>query len=339
MTAKKLIEGMNFVDEKLIQQAESPQKKGAKRVPLFRRRCMAGVIAAVLTIALSVPACAASNGPAYDLLYALAPAAAQKLRPVRMSCEDNGVRMEVQSVCINGDTAEFYISMQALDGVSFNEQVDLFDSYQINTPFDNNGTCERVGFDPKTQTVLFWVQIRNKDGESIIGEKLTFSVRALLTVKNDFKGALPIEYAEQEPEFCLVEPRGYGGERLLEYCTDEKGFSAMVPCMEPVEWTPGVWVTGIGYEQERLHVQIRYENIGETDNNGSIWLRDRQTGELVSEIGSFSFWDETQTDSYEEYLFEGVKLEQLNRYELYGEFTTAEEALRGNWNVTFPIEP
>ena len=32
---------------------------------------------------------------AYDILYAVSPQTAQGLKPVRMACEDNGIRMEV----------------------------------------------------------------------------------------------------------------------------------------------------------------------------------------------------------------------------------------------------
>jgi hypothetical protein len=62
---------------------------------------------------LAVPAMAAADVQvAYEILYAVSPKIAQELKPVRMSCEDDGIKMEVISAYINGDKAEIYISMQ-----------------------------------------------------------------------------------------------------------------------------------------------------------------------------------------------------------------------------------
>ena len=64
-----------------------------------------GVIAACLCICFcsAVPVLAAAdNKYAYEVLYAISPAIAQKLKPVNVSCEDNGIRMKVMAVDVEG---------------------------------------------------------------------------------------------------------------------------------------------------------------------------------------------------------------------------------------------
>ena len=60
-------------------------------------------------------------------------------------------------------------------------------------------------------------------------------------------------------------------------------------------------------------------------------------GELKDCAYSVSFWDDTLTDSYEEYIFE-LPYEELGNYNLYGEFTNSNLLIEGDWEITFPME-
>ena len=77
----------------------------------------------------------------------LGAAAAQYFTPVQHACEDQGIRMEVLSVYIHGDTAEIYISLQDQTGNRIDETTDLFDSYDILRPYDSTATCRFAGYD------------------------------------------------------------------------------------------------------------------------------------------------------------------------------------------------
>ena len=134
---------------------------------------MAACLLFVLTMSVPVWAAAAFD-PTYNLLYRVAPAIAQKLRPVRMSCNDKGIKFEVISAYVEGSEAKIFVSVQDFEEDRIDETIDLFDSYSINTPFDCNSSCEAIGYDAKTKTATFLISISQWDSQDIIGEKLPF---------------------------------------------------------------------------------------------------------------------------------------------------------------------
>ena len=100
----------------------------------------------------------------------------------------------------------------------------------------------------------------------------------------------------------------------------------------------GVTLTGIGYVDGRLHVQVYYADILKTDNHGSISLVNRETGEQIDCDGSAAFFDSERAGSYEDYIFTGIEADALDTYALYGTFVTSAGPVEGNWSVTFPLE-
>ena len=82
---------------------------------------------------------------------------------MQRSCEDNGIRMEVTAAYIHENTAEIYLSLEDLTGTSFDETVDLFDSYRLHTPFDCTGHCQLASYDPDTHTATFLVTLEQWD--------------------------------------------------------------------------------------------------------------------------------------------------------------------------------
>lgn len=101
------------------------------------------------------------------------------------SCEDNGIRMEVEGISIQDNCAYVYISMQDLEGMRMDESIDLFDSYSIHTNADQIGGCTLVDFDEENQKATFLIIVQHMDGTSIEGSVMTFSVSQILTGKNE----------------------------------------------------------------------------------------------------------------------------------------------------------
>lgn len=142
---------------------------------------------------------------------------------------------------------------------------------------------------------------------------------------------------------------------LLEYSKDT-GVAAFAVRMEQIDGAPypdnpvflqpastplstplsGISVTGLGYENGKLHVQICYGDIGTTDNHGWIWLQDKN-GKKIDCSYDVSFWDSSLTDSYDEYVFE-LPYEELGNYKIYAEFTNSGLLIEGDWEITFPME-
>lgn len=211
---------------------------------------------------------------------------------MQRSCEDNGIRMEVTAAYIHENTAEIYLSLEDLTGTSFDETVDLFDSYRLHTPFDCTGHCQLASYDPDTHTATFLVTLEQWDRQSIEGEKLTFSVQKLLSGKKSWEGILDGVALNDHLTSAVqtVQPRGLSGN--LFGSDGGKEVTVLKPAGEIAAPVDGVTLTGIGYADGRLHVQAYYADILKTDNHGSISLVNRETGEQIDCDGSVAFFDE-----------------------------------------------
>ena len=176
----------------LIRKTLAPARR--RRFP--RRLIAIAVAAAVL---LATPALAVRSEMGYYVLYQISPAVAQLFQPVRMSCTDSGVTMEVAAVRVEGDTAQAYIT---LSGGPVDAATDLFDSYSFHLPFDQSSHCERVAWDEAAGAVTFLCTVQTLDGSPIpTGGKMTFSVRQLLTGKQALEGvAVDLDLADYAGE-------------------------------------------------------------------------------------------------------------------------------------------
>ena len=340
MRGNKFLDKMELIEPAYIEAADvKPGKK--KNV-----WCRWGTIAACFCLAfcLAVPVMAASIPAFYDMLYAVSPATAQFFKPVQLSCEDNGIRMEVVAAYIHENTAEIYISMQDLEETRFDETIDLFDSYQINTPFDSIGHCKLLSYDPDTNIATFLITIEHWNEQNIIGDKLTFSIREFLSNKKTYEGVIDgvsLDNIELSSATQTVRPRGYSGiENIDEYASYNtmEGLPVLKTVGSISSLFNGITLTGIGYVDGNLHVQVYYEDILQTDNHGSIALLNSQTGEMITSNGTISFFDEAREGSYEDYIFTKIDADTLGNYELYGNFVTSPGSVKGKWSVTFPLE-
>ncbi|MGM9619137.1 MAG: hypothetical protein ACI3W8_04815 [Oscillospiraceae bacterium] len=331
MTREELSQAVGGISARHIEAAaHAPSRR--KRSVLRKTALLAAALAVCLL--LSVPALAAADvQPAYAFLYAFSPELAQKLKPIQRSCEDNGIRMEVVSAAIDGDTAEILLSLRDLTGDRVDETTDLFDSYRINRPFSCSAACRLERYDEETRTAYYLIHLTQWDGQEIGGKKITFSFSEFLSKKQVFHGPIPeVDLSAAAPAAetqTKVDLRGYGGSAACDRFLLPGSGSDYSP-------VPGVTITALGYIDGKLHIQAYYENILETDNHGTLWLRDGSGAEYQCEAAG-SFWDAEQRGSYEEYIFD-VPAEDLPDCTLWGDFTVCGTLTRGNWQVTFPLD-
>lgn len=314
-----------------------------RRRALPLRRLAAAALTAALVLA--TPALAVRTELGYQLLYALAPAAAQFFQPVQLRCEDNGVTMEVVSVQVEGSTAQAYIALsgEAVDGVC-----DLFDSYSFHLPFDQIGHCERAGYDPETHTALFLCTTETMDGTPIRTRgKMTFSLGCFLSGREKMEDCLvdlALQDFSQEAETVPFGPES-------EYSCSGGSYSdesaeelwSRAPMLRPGEAlakpVSGMFITAAGYADGLFHVQLCREDATELDNHGWLWLED-ENGECLSSLYSAGFRNSTADGGrldYDQYAFD-VAPEDLGRYTLHGDFTVYGARTEGPWRVTFPLE-
>lgn len=319
---------------------ENRKQKPARRI----LRPMAAMLAACLCLAIAMPALAANVEPVYEILYAVSPATAQFFMPVNKFCEDNGIRMEVESAYFHGDTAEIYVTMCDTEGKGrIDETTDLFDSYDINRPFDSACGCSFVDYNADTQTARFYITIQTMNGEPIDGGKVTFSVREFLSGKHEYEdveipGALDTAAEHARTRTVEIDGGGYP-DGWTEEEAEEKlsGGQEVLATGEPYSTFPidGIDLTGTGYIDGQLHIQLAMRNVRETDNHGFIWLEGAD-GTRVEELYVVMF--DEDTTGYYEYIFD-VPVDELAAYSLHGDFVTCDTGLtKGNWRVTFPLE-
>lgn len=335
-----------------LEEDAEAQRTAFRRGLFGAARKMAAALAVVLCFCIVMPVLAATVTPIYQLMYLVSPELAQFFKPVQMSDEYNGIRMEVVSAYIHDNEAQIYITMQDVEGDRIDATTDLYDSYRINIPFDCSSSCNRVGYDPETKTVTFLITISKWDEQSIEGDKITFSIREFISHKEEYEDiSIPISLteAEEEPATMAAVLRGRsvrkgsptppeikeGYEDMWSHTT-----RVLVPQADngiiPVE---GIDFTGMGYVNGMLHVQYAVPNLLLNDNHGYFFLADA-AGEKRYSDGSLSFWGQDEAThhiSYEDDIFD-ISPEELSDYTLHGYFVTSSFRMEGNWSVTFPLE-
>ena len=339
---EELVEAvLDGVEEKyLIEAAQYSQGKRAfkpVRMVMKAAACLA-LLVAVPVISLSV-ATAAGVDSAYDMLYSINPSMALKMRPVNISCEDNGIKMEVEAVSIKKDTAKIYISMQDLTGDRIDGTTDLFDSAGIESKYDCSGMCSLESYDEKEKKATFLVYQKTFDHKKIGGSKVKFSVSRFLSHKKSMEGQLSAIHLGQVPADPQtqkdVEIRGESGvasgqeEMVVNEFLAENGEQKF----SPIE---GVTVTAYGFVEDKLHIQVDYGDILKTDNHGELYLKD-EDGNGIHCSKNVSFWHKDGKGSYEEYVFD-VGAEDLEGLSVWGYFVVCDSLTEGDWSVTFPME-
>ena len=336
MKNDKLVDAIGMISDDKIQNAKNT---AAKVYKFSYRKAIALIAAIILCLTASIPVLAATVDPVYQIVYRISPTLAQTLKPVRLSSEDNGIKMEVISVAVYENEAAIYISLQDLTEQNrIDETTDLFDSYSIHRAFSSSASCSRVSFDKETGTATFLISISQWNDEEIVGDKITFGLRQFLSGKSRFEGKLTelnltsvtnITETQKPKSF-----RGGGGKHLdFESRFDYK---YLIP-LENGLHTPvdGVTITNIGFIDDKLHIQLYFEDILTYDNHGYISLYDKSCNK--AESIHFAFWDDEKIGSYEEIIYD-ISPEEIENYTPYGEFVTCKNLTKGNWQVTFPLE-
>lgn len=346
MRGKDLLINMSDIDNKLISEAEKAVDK--KKHTKVTKWIIAAAACLCLCACGSFPVMAAvGNDFAYEMLYSIMPATAQRLKPVNVSCVDNGIEMSVVAAEIDGDNVTVLVSMRDVIEDRIDETTDLFDSYRIHTPYDQYGGCEMASYDEDTHTVVFLLNIGNTNHELMPGDKLTFSVSELLTNKNHIEHAIPQIDLSDLPQITdfADDPEINGWSTASDTVQlDEKGAlydnGVKVKMMAPDEnnavvLEPGVILTGYGIVDGKLHVQLRYMDVLSTDNHGWIYIKDGAGDIIDSDSIVYARFD-SNADSYAEYTF-NYPVDELDDCELWGEFYTCDTNISGNWEITFPI--
>ncbi|MDO4286539.1 MAG: DUF4179 domain-containing protein [Eubacteriales bacterium] len=235
--------------QKVLETAHVQEKRKFRTIRRYTRPA-AAILAACMGVTIAMPALADNVEPVYQAIYQISPSAAQFFMPVHMSDEENGIRMEVESAYVHGNTVEAYITMRDLTGDRIDETIDLNDSYDINLPFDcMSATCNLVDYNKETKTARFYILIQGweangqddqnfsvwysgdmEDGSAgeqptlvtslsakdIVGDKITFTLNHFLSQKKEYNNIqIPIDLSSvtDAAQTQKVELNGWGSRK------------------------------------------------------------------------------------------------------------------------------
>lgn len=327
-----------LVDEMRKEAAKPRGKKSGSKAAAY-----ASAAAGVLLAAFFSMTVLAANVPAvHEVIYTVSPVLSQLFMPVKKSCVDQGIKMEVLSAYIHEDTAWIYVTLQDMEGDRVDESTDLYD-YAIFLPYGSAGTCEQTDYDAETKTATFLVRITQWDKKRLEGDKITFSITKFLSRRETYEGPVELELgaAAKEMSSQLMDCWGSGGMEISKLQEEEGGKSRVLmpqdmPAIFPLK---DFGVVGAGYVNGLFHIQaVLYDRL-ETDSHGYFYLQNAQ-GERMDASYSVSFSrkeEERNRKDYQEFVFD-VPMDKLEEYELYGYFAVSGLCTEGNWQVTFPLE-
>lgn len=331
----------------VLERADAETGKRGRR----RRPVVALAVALACLIALGAPMCVlAAENPGFNaMVYQVSPALGQFFKPVNLSCESNGVLLELESAAVDGDTAQAYVTIRDLTGDRIDETVDFYDSALFRTGKDSVGTCRQVDYDPDTKTARFLLTTRTMDGSSIAGNKITFQASCFLSHKTEYKSVeVPVDWEKlpgESPSMEAYFKGGSGSVPLRAASADELekgGYTEMVRVLQPAE--PMDWpveeidLTGIGFVDGRLHVQTTVKDNLKKDNHGYFWLEDEEENRIEALYSAYNLdlqmpGEDTRVD----YVFQ-VSPEKSKDYMLKGDFWTSGSYTEGDWEITFPVK-
>ena len=138
-TGLESMQGNPFLAQRIMNQERTEQPVMKKKISL------AFILAMVLLVACIATAVAGAINEDFNAwLYQVWPEAALKLMPVNMTCENQGIRMELISAAAEDTDVYLIFSMQDLEGDRINEST-VGDQYEDR---DNLGTIQYYGHNP-----------------------------------------------------------------------------------------------------------------------------------------------------------------------------------------------
>ena len=284
----------------------------------------------LICLLIATPALAVEVPAGYQILYLLSPETAQFFKPVQKSAVDQGVEIKVVEAYVNKGTTKIMITVRDTAENRIDGSVDLYDSYSINTGFDSAAHCEQVDLNSETNTADFLITIDAMNPQDqITGQKITFSVTTLLCGKEEvLNKPIQIDWSTI-PETAITES------------ADPYEGTVLVPGDDQMEPESGFYISGIGYVDDKLHIQLFTLWRSVYDDHAFLYLLDAKGNRVDADMryrGS-GYSDNAESEGREDYIdyIFPVPQSDIANYSLFGDFYSARTRIDGNWSITFPI--
>ena len=293
------LQGNPFLAQRIMNQERTEQPVMKKKISI------AFILAVVLTLACAATALAGAFNESFNAwLYQIWPEAATTLMPVNMSCENNGIRMEVISATADGQELYITYSLEDLEGDRLNIEnspvmyVNCFQDYMWEASFEQPLKDEATG------RVIFGEHFRYEGNITLVDSVLKAHIPSFASNKTTALVDL-FPYLEQ-----------YGGEvRTMDSPENARTLrghdrydSGSVPAsMRVIDNSTSleipladtVFLSGIGMVDGQLHVQLHYVNHQKTvlgENLDTIVFRPDQTEIMLRGKDSDGWYDPRYQD-------------------------------------------
>lgn len=304
-----------------------------------------------MVIILSTPVWA-GVGNAYEKIVEIAPGLADYILPVKLADTRMGITMQVEAMQVDGNTGELVVSFADEESSEENlisGKVDLYDSYNLRSygADSNVGGCSFMEYDEETGKAYFKISVSSED--VFDKTKLKFTVRQLLVESTEQEMWLDTDMLVMNPPLKEVSINGRGGaeqirELLAEhfYKTEESFPLFASKIMDVVELDESmkdtIQVTGIGYADGILRVQICRGTLTDADRHAEIFIVD-EDGNYGIRDASVSWQEELGGEKicFDEqwFLVSEAELEDLQLFAILHE---TDGSIEGNWHVTVNLE-
>ncbi len=321
-----------------------------KRRPILKYTGIAAA-AACLVMVGSVPVLAANVPAFYHVLYKISPQTAELFKPVEMTCESNGIRMEVGAIYFRENTVEVYVTMQDLEADRLNMGENIVSSFRLMVPSlseysqSSIASCNYTGYDTEHKTLTMLLEIEVLHGELTPGDEVIFSLDHVYGEEIHWEGELDmvdLQSAVANAEFCE-------NEELQVYALFENPeweayrektqFIMLKPSAKTPTPAESVAFTGAGYRDGLLHMQMHFEELDDL-NTGTVSLLKADGTRIEPLAGMYGCEDKSKihdlTSQYTDYLFD-ISEEELLDCRLYGDFRKHSDNVAGDWTVTFTL--
>ncbi|OPZ94128.1 MAG: hypothetical protein BWY74_00799 [Firmicutes bacterium ADurb.Bin419] len=342
-TIKKVID-TRLANIKISSELENKIIDSPNKTRSTRKRPSVVVVAAVILVMLSVSVMAASITNFGKLLSIISPQVEQNLQPIKLSSEDNGIKMEVLAAMSDNNTTIAYISIQDLTADRVGDSIDLY-NYSISKY--NSATSEVIWYDAASKTAF--IKLLGNGGKNLEGKIVTLQVDSFLSNKQSYKlfdtgidlmkviGSTTISTIPLDMKIVS----GGSGDLFDEF--RKRGIINVLKTDQTNIALPNIsfaHISNIGIIDGKLHIQTKWTGGGIDDHGTFILANDSGDKTYPSSI-YFSIDKNGKAiygRDYIEFIFE-INETEINKYKLFADhFTTYGHYTEGKWQNTFKLE-
>ncbi len=331
-------------DIKINSELESKILDYSNKTRVIRKRPSIVVVAAVILVMLSVSVMAAAITNFDKLLSIISPQEEQNLQPIKLSSEDNGIKMEVLAAMSDNNTTIAYISMQDLTADRVDKSIDLY-HYSISEM--GSFTSEVISYDAASKTAI--IKLLANGGNKLEGKIVTLQVESFLSNKQRYKlfdtGIDLMKVISSTTTSTIPlnmdNVSGGGGDLFEEF--EKRGKISVLKTDQTNIALPNIsfaHISNIGFVNGKLHVQTKWTG-GGIDDHGTFVLANDLGYKIYPSNIYFSIDKNGKAiygRDYIEYIFE-MKETEINKYKLFADhFTTFGHYIEGKWQNTFKLE-